>query len=617
MPDFRSLFRHGVSRGHPLFYGFMPSFQHPESSKSSFLDSTVNPGKEKSPRENRNFLRLPFPAPLGVGRGPHPVPGWDGEEEGFQPFPKETRKTVFMEKTMNVDENEFFRQATIRICSSLDIDSALRLCFNYIKDFIPVTTMTLHLLDPDRNVVHSIASVASERGQDFGRMIPMPEEGRDERAFRWASAEKIKIISQPDSDPDTRKVLQSLGRSLDISIILLRLELEGNRVGSLALTTTGTGRYTDEHASLLLTLHEPFAIAMANALKHQEVLKLKNMLADDNRYLHRQILELSGAEIVGADFGLREVMQMVQQVASLESPVLLLGETGVGKEVVANAIHYSSPRRDGPFIKVNCGAIPESLLDSELFGHEKGAFTGAIAQKRGRFERADKGTVFLDEIGELVPRAQVRLLHVLQNKEIERVGGTKSIPVDVRIISATNRNLDDMVKSSQFREDLWFRLNVFPIMIPPLRQRKEDIPALVHHFLEKKTKELKLPFTPAVAPGAMNRLMEYDWPGNVRELENIVERVLIRHRDGLLTLEDVVFPQQKRKEILQTGNEQTAILNLDELNALHIRRILKLTKGKINGPKGAAELLQIHPNTLRKRMDKLGIPFGRKHTSSH
>jgi len=514
---------------------------------------------------------------------------------------------------MSVDENEFFRQATIRICSSLDIDSALRLCFNYIKDFIPVSTMTLHLLDPGRNVVHSIASVASERGQDFGRMIPMPEEGRDERAFRWASAEKITIINRPDCDPDTRKVLQTLGRSLDISIILLRLELQGNRVGTLAIMTEGTDQYTHEHASLLLMLHEPFAIAMANALKHQEVLKLKNMLADDNRYLHRQILELSGAEIVGADFGLREVMQMVQQVAHLESPVLLLGETGVGKEVIANAIHYSSPRRDRPFIKVNCGAIPESLLDSELFGHEKGAFTGAITQKRGRFERADRGTIFLDEIGELLPQAQVRLLHVLQNKEIERVGGTKSIPVDIRIISATNRNLNELVKSAQFREDLWFRLNVFPIMIPPLRQRKEDIPALMHHFIEQKAKELKLPLTPAVAPGAVHQLMDYDWPGNVRELENIVERALIRHRDGLLTFEDLVFPQQKRKEIPQAGNQEHGILELDELNAFHIRRILKLTKGKINGPGGAAELLQIHPNTLRKRMDKLGIPFGRKH----
>jgi len=216
----------------------------------------------------------------------------------------------------------------------------------------------------------------------------------------------------------------------------------------------------------------------------------------------------------------------------------LLGETGTGKEVFANAIHYSSPRKNGPFIKVNCGAIPETLLDSELFGHEKGAFTGAVSQKRGRFERANKGTIFLDEIGELPAPAQVRLLRVLQTKEIERVGGATSIPVDVRIISATNRNLQEMIASGRFREDLWFRLNVFPIMIPPLRQRREDIPALVHHLIERKSKELKLTGRPVLAPGAIDRLMAHEWPGNVRELENMIERSLIQHRGaGALSFE--------------------------------------------------------------------------------
>ena len=214
------------------------------------------------------------------------------------------------------------------------------------------------------------------------------------------------------------------------------------------------------------------------------------MLADDNRYLYDELRSVSGDEIIGSDFGLKTVMEMVRQVAPLDSPVLLLGETGTGKEVIANAIHYSSPRKDGPFIKVNCGAIPETLLDSELFGHEKGAFTGAISQKRGRFERADKGTIFLDEIGELPLQAQVRLLSVLQTREIERVGGTSPIPVDIRIISATHRDLEEMIASRRFREDLWFRLNVFPITIPPLRQRREDIPALLHHLMERKSREL-------------------------------------------------------------------------------------------------------------------------------
>ena len=229
---------------------------------------------------------------------------------------------------------------------------------------------------------------------------------------------------------------------------------------------------------------------MSNTLKHREVVQLTNLLADDNRYLYRELRHISGDDIVGANFGLKEVMEKVRHVAALDSPVLLLGETGVGKDVIANAIHYSSSRKEGPFVKVNCGAIPESLIDSELFGHEKGAFTGATSQKRGRFERADNGTIFLDEIGELPPQAQVRLLRVLQDKEIERLGGTKTIQLDIRIIAATNRNLEEMVKAGQFREDLWFRLNVFPVWIPPLLQRKADIPSLFNHFILQQSKEL-------------------------------------------------------------------------------------------------------------------------------
>ena len=306
-------------------------------------------------------------------------------------------------------------------------------------------------------------------------------------------------------------------------------------------------------------------------------------------------------------------MEMVQQVAPLDSPVLLLGETGTGKEVIANAIHYSSPRKDGPFIKVNCGAIPETLLDSELFGHEKGAFTGAISQRRGRFERADKGTIFLDEIGELPPQAQVRLLHVLQKKEIERVGGTSSIPVDIRIISATHRNLEEMIASGRFREDLWFRLNVFPIMIPPLRQRKEDIPALVHHFIDRKSMELKLTERPVLAPGAIDRLIAYDWPGNVRELENMIERALIQHRGGVLSFETLLpLAVSGGREVVEDAGRNQVLSSLDEINARHIRRALEMAGGKINGPGGAAQILGVHPNTLRKRMNKLGIPYGRR-----
>jgi transcriptional regulator with GAF, ATPase, and Fis domain len=310
--------------------------------------------------------------------------------------------------------------------------------------------------------------------------------------------------------------------------------------------------------------------------------------------------------IIGEDFGLKNIMEMVRQVASLDSPVLLLGETGVGKDVIANAIHYSSSRRNGPFIKVNSGAIPETLMDSELFGHEKGAFTGALSQKRGRFERAHRVTIFLDEIAELPLQAQVRMLRVLQTKEIERVGGTKPIKVDIRIIAATHRNLEDMIRSERFREDLWFRLNVFPIMIPPLRQRKEDIPALVQHFIERKSRDMKLKKTPGLARGAIDRLISYDWPGNVRELENVVERAIILNRKGPLDF-DRVSKQQKDDKPLGLPEKEEEFLELDDLMSLHIQRALIKTNGKIHGPKGAAKLLGINPSTLRSRIKKLGI----------
>jgi transcriptional regulator with GAF, ATPase, and Fis domain len=515
---------------------------------------------------------------------------------------------------VSINSNEFFRQAVIRICGSLDIEAALERCFRYIQGFLPVDHMSLDLLDPELNVVQFIAAVRAEGWEDLGKIIQLPEEGRDERAAKWVFGEKLKIINQPDKDPDIRMVFKRLGKSLDVSMMSMRLELEGKRIGSLSLMAKGTGRYTEEHGELVFLLNEPFAVAMVNAMKHQEVLKLKDMLADDNRYLQRELRQLSGDEIVGADFGLKGVMQLVRQVASLDSPVLLLGETGSGKEVISTAIHYSSPRREGPFIRVNCGAIPDNLLDSELFGHEKGAFTGAITQKRGRFERAHGGTIFLDEIGELPPQAQVRLLHVLQNKEIERVGGTQPIRIDIRIISATHRNLEEMIRSGQFREDLWFRLNVFPIMIPPLRQRKEDIPALVHHFVERKSIDLKLHDRPRLSPSALDRLMAYDWPGNVRELQNVLERVMIQQRDGLLRFDNLEGRRAEEHDAKDLGREKARWLTLDEMTSRYIRQALEKAKGKVNGPDGAAERLGIHPNTLRKRMDKLGIPYGRRKT---
>ncbi len=511
----------------------------------------------------------------------------------------------------SVDESVFFREVTLRLCSSLDIEAALKRCYEYVRLFIPVRLMSLDILDLEENTLRFVALVGAGLPKNYERIVHLPEKTRRERVAFWKTGEVIRIVNQP-GEVISAEVLERLGQKGDFSFMGMVLTVEGDKVGNLGLVTDGVNQYTDEHARLLRLLLEPLAIAMSNARKHQEVVRFKEMLADNNRYLLDELRSVSGDEIIGAEFGLSMVMRMVEQVAPLDSPVLLLGETGTGKELIASAIHRSSPRKDGPFIKVNCGAIPETLLDSELFGHEKGAFTGAISQRRGRFERADKGTIFLDEIGELPPQAQVRLLHVLQKKEIERVGGTYSISVDIRIISATHRNLQEMVTSGQFREDLWFRLNVFPIMIPPLRQRKGDIPSLAHHFIDRKSIELKLKERPRLASDAIDRLTAHDWPGNVRELENTIERALIQYRAGAPLSFEAFFPLAVSGKVVQVPTQDEPLVSLDELNARHIRRALEKAGGKINGPGGAAQILNINPHTLRKRMKKLGIPYGRK-----
>jgi transcriptional regulator with GAF, ATPase, and Fis domain len=294
----------------------------------------------------------------------------------------------------------------------------------------------------------------------------------------------------------------------------------------------------------------------------------------------------------------------------------LLGETGTGKELIAAAIHKLSSRNNGPFIKVNCGAIPDNLVDSELFGHEKGAFTGAISMKKGRFERSHSGTIFLDEIGELTPESQVRLLRVLQEKEIERVGAAESIKVDIRVIAATDRNLEEMVANGKFREDLYFRLKVFPIPMPALKERKGDITSLVQHFMVKKCREMGLHNIPSIAHGAFERLQKYDWPGNVRELENMVERVLILNKGEPVDFEALTLSKSddtavKNSSLQSDMDHHEGTLVLDDVISSHIRKVLNIADGQVGGNGGAAEILKINPSTLRKKMSKLGIKYGR------
>ena len=515
-----------------------------------------------------------------------------------------------------MDENNFFRQATMRICGHLEIEKGMASCLSFLEFFMPVQKMYLQLYELGLGAMRVIARATAKEGTRMDVLNPFTAEAKESVAMNRMDLEKgklpeVMIINHPESDPISRTMLESMKEEMGSSILLMFLIMDNVPLGSLVLMTKGNNQYTDEHARLLALLKEPFCIAMSNTLKHQEVLDLKDMLADDYKYLNRELFRLYGDEIIGENFGLKGTMELVRQVAPLDSPVLLLGETGVGKDVIANAIHYSSPRKDGPFITVNCGAIPDTLMDSELFGHEKGAFTGALSQKRGRFERADKGTIFLDEIGELPPQAQIRLLRVVQAKEIERVGGTSPIQVDVRIIAATHRNLEEMIQAGNFREDLWFRLNVFPVIIPPLRQRKEDIPALVNYFIERKSKTLKLNISPKLAVGAVERLMAYPWPGNVRELENVIERELILNRDGHLVFNQFI-PNKQEASVPFEHTQDNGIYNLDEIISKHIRRVLQITNGRVHGKGGAAELLGINPSTLRNRMNKLGIDYGRK-----
>lgn len=509
-----------------------------------------------------------------------------------------------------INENEFFRQATLQILSCLNAEEAMKRCLDFLKQYIPVSGMYFGIYDPALNIGKILASIWPEGMQHPGEIISVPR-----KFWQWMKEQKrdepeIFVINDIEKEEFNLQQLMSLIFPPDMSCINMDLELENERLGGIFLFVEGKNKYTEDHINLISLLHEPFAVAISNILQHQEIRRLKDMLADDNVYLNNELRKKTGDTIIGEDFGLKGIMEMVYQVSPLESPVLLMGETGVGKELIANAIHSSSNRRKGPYITVNCGAIPDNLIDSELFGHEKGAFTGAISRKRGRFERAHKGTIFLDEIGDLPIAAQTRLLRVLQAHEIERVGGTETIPVDVRIISATHRNLEEMVSTGEFREDLWFRLNVFPIVIPPLRQRIDDIPALVFHFIERKSKELKIRNTLSLAPEVIERLQAYNWPGNIRELENIIERELILNQingnGNLLKFE--TFPKTNIPQNHHTpGNYNKVILPLDEVTTNHIKKALEHSKGRIEGEKGAAQILGLHPSTLRGKIRKLGI----------
>lgn len=319
-------------------------------------------------------------------------------------------------------------------------------------------------------------------------------------------------------------------------------------------------------------------------------------------HFDREMPSEAGFEgIVGHSSVLRQVLRLIETVATGDSTVLLLGETGTGKELIAHAIHNRSRRKDRNFVKLNCAAIPTGLLESELFGHERGAFTGAIAQKIGRVELADRGSLFLDEIGDIPPELQPKLLRVLQEREFERLGSTRTTRVDVRVIAATHRDLEGMVEAQQFRSDLYYRLNVFPITIPPLRERPEDIPLLVRHFVQRVTARMNKSID-RIPSEIMDALTEYQWPGNIRELENVIERAVILSPGPILRV-----PIRDLHTRIAPGSNHRRNQTLEEVERTHILTTLKETRWVVSGPRGAATRLGLNRATLHFRMKKLGI----------
>jgi hydrogenase-4 transcriptional activator len=391
--------------------------------------------------------------------------------------------------------------------------------------------------------------------------------------------------------------------------------------GVLAVAAKPSVLFNDKHIELIESVCEPFAVALENDRRLHELAALREAAEADRMSLLKRLGRTEVADtIVGADAGLRPVMDRVALVAQSDVPVLILGETGTGKEVVARSIHNRSPRSGGPFIRVNCGAIPPELIDSQLFGHERGSFTGATDARQGWFERADGGTLFLDEIGELPLPAQVRFLRVLQDGFVERVGGHQSKHVDVRIVAATHRDLAAMVRDGRFREDLWYRLAVFPVPLPPLRDRLEDIPALARHFAERAATRFGLALAMPSADD-LRLLMQYDWPGNIRELGAVIDRAALLGEGRSLEIAKSlgVAPLSSGAQIatgradstVAQATEQRSLTKLDEAIREHIVSALKATRGRIEGPYGAASILDVNPHTLRARMRKLGINWSK------
>jgi formate hydrogenlyase transcriptional activator len=501
------------------------------------------------------------------------------------------------------------------IVTHLTRDALLHSVSQALHRIIPFDRAAFTLYNPARETFRYLAmegplpSDYFHAGMEFHRTETMAG-----RVFDQQRSVLRRDLEREQEYPNDRRLVAE-GIRTDCLVPLI---VGGRSIGTLNVGSRTPECYSETDLDLLQELGNQVALAVENMQSYEEIAALKARLEKENVYLQEEIrTEHNFEEIVGGSPALLAVLYKLEQVARTDSTVLICGETGTGKELIARAIHARSPRSNRPLVKVNCSAISAGLVESELFGHMKGAFTGAIERRIGRSELADGGTIFLDEVGELPLETQVKLLRVLQEQEFEPVGSSRSLRVDVRVIAATNRHLREAVQAGAFRSDLFYRLNVFPLEVPPLRERRADIPQLAVFFLSHCAKKLGKHME-GISRGAIDSLTSYDWPGNVRELQNVIERAIILARSPILEAEpdlvsmltSGVFPVVSREAEEQTpmaAHAGSAFATLKDVERGHILAALKQTGGVVEGPKGAAKILNLHPNTLRHRMAKLGI----------
>ncbi|MGE4520401.1 MAG: sigma-54 interaction domain-containing protein [Desulfobacteraceae bacterium] len=514
---------------------------------------------------------------------------------------------------MGDSKERLIQDITMSLYSSLDLEKSLHKTLLLLKEYVPSDLVHVFTYDIRKNELSYLAEATEKKGVLIDEKIRfenidifVPENIRLNEVAVLNSSESA-VLKQIRSHFQKKVSSRIFGYDEDFSVMLVAFDIVLPLIGGFGMVARGLDVFNEKHLSIMKLVKRQLVGAVLNLLHHREVLKKNEDLSREKELLEYSLASVSAKEIIGTENGLKNVFSLARQVAGLDSPVLISGETGTGKELFADAIHKMSGRRKEKMVKVNCGAIPETLMDSELFGHEKGAFTGAFARKRGFFEQADKGTVFLDEIGELSPGAQAKLLRVLQTMEFHRVGGNSPVMVNVRVIAATNRDLLKMVKEKRFRKDLWFRLSVFPIYIPPLRERKEDIKELAQYFIRKKSFEMNLEKIPGFTDLSLNQLENYNWPGNVRELENIIERSLILKKNNDLVSFDNILRADSFPEEDKAAEVCEKIVPLEEMTREYIKKALKISGCRVEGKNGAADILGINPSTLRSKMKKLGI----------